>query len=94
MASPGSSSWLADREYRVAHEGKSNGFRWLLRSPNSAFPQPVADRSAARTPRDDLPLADFRFSQEENDDTVEEVANGSSKQVDRVPLSSTTGMCR
>ena len=35
--------------------------------------------------RADLPLADFRFSQDENHDTVEEVADGSSKQADWVP---------
>ena len=35
--------------------------------------------------RADLPLADFRFSQDENHDTVEEVAEGSSKQADWVP---------
>lgn len=41
--------------------------------------------SRTQLPRDDLPLADFRFSQDENHDTVEEVADGSSKQADWVP---------
>ncbi|UOZ06388.1 hypothetical protein [Amycolatopsis sp. WQ 127309] len=35
--------------------------------------------------RADLPLADFRFSQDENADTVEEVAEGSSVKSDWVP---------
>jgi hypothetical protein len=35
--------------------------------------------------REDLPLADFRFSQDENDDNVVEVAAGSSIQSDWVP---------
>ncbi|KAB1988837.1 hypothetical protein [Streptomyces triticiradicis] len=35
--------------------------------------------------RGDLPLADFRFSQDENDDAVEEVADGASKTSDWVP---------
>ncbi|WIX76754.1 hypothetical protein QRX50_35725 [Amycolatopsis carbonis] len=35
--------------------------------------------------RNDLPLADFRFSQDENADTVEEVADGSSVKSDWVP---------
>lgn len=41
----------------------------------------------ARTqqPRDELPLADFRFSQDENDDAVGEVADGASKESDWVP---------
>jgi len=41
----------------------------------------------ARTqqPRDQLPPADFRFSQDENDDTVSEVARGSSKRSGWVP---------
>ncbi|MFE2531372.1 hypothetical protein [Streptomyces sp. NPDC059371] len=41
----------------------------------------------ARTqlPRDKLPLADFRFSQDENDDAVEEVADGASISSDWVP---------
>jgi uncharacterized membrane protein len=41
--------------------------------------------SRTQLPRDDLPLADFRFSQDENHDTVAEVADGSSKQADWVP---------
>ncbi|MGW3909958.1 hypothetical protein ACWEBX_00275 [Streptomyces sp. NPDC005070] len=36
-------------------------------------------------PRDKLPLADFRFSQDENDDAVEEVADGASINSDWVP---------
>jgi hypothetical protein len=43
---------------------------------------PVKRTQSARA---DLPLADFRFSQDENHDTVEEVADGSSKQADWVP---------
>ncbi|HEX4722817.1 MAG TPA: hypothetical protein VH333_09910 [Pseudonocardiaceae bacterium] len=43
---------------------------------------PVRRTQSARA---DLPLADFRFSQDENHDTVEEVADGSSKQADWVP---------
>jgi hypothetical protein len=41
----------------------------------------------ARTqlPREELPLADFRFSQDENDDNVKEVAAGSSVQSDWIP---------
>jgi len=41
----------------------------------------------ARTqrPRDLLPLADFRFSQDENDDAITEVAAGSSGKADWVP---------
>ncbi|QKW17833.1 hypothetical protein HUT16_01040 [Kitasatospora sp. NA04385] len=35
--------------------------------------------------RSELPLADFRFSQDENHDTVEEVADGSSRTSDWVP---------
>ncbi|WP_209439591.1 hypothetical protein [Kitasatospora phosalacinea] len=35
--------------------------------------------------RAELPLADFRFSQDENDDAVEEVADGSSRTSDWVP---------
>ncbi|MFJ5228530.1 hypothetical protein ACIQBJ_01410 [Kitasatospora sp. NPDC088391] len=35
--------------------------------------------------RSELPLADFRFSQDENDDAVEEVADGSSRASDWVP---------
>jgi hypothetical protein len=35
--------------------------------------------------REDLPLADFRFSQDENDDNVVEVAAGSSIQSDWIP---------
>lgn len=38
-----------------------------------------------QSPRGDLPLADFRFSQDENDDAVEEVADGASKNSDWVP---------
>jgi uncharacterized membrane protein len=41
--------------------------------------------SRTQLPRNDLPLADFRFSQDENHDTVEEVADGSSKEADWVP---------
>jgi hypothetical protein len=40
-------------------------------------------RTQAR--RADLPLADFRFSQDENADAVEEVAEGASKTADWVP---------
>jgi hypothetical protein len=39
----------------------------------------------ARSPRGDLVLADFRFSQDENADTVVEVADGSSEKADWVP---------
>src|SRR5689334_20396826 len=41
----------------------------------------------ARTqvPRAELPLADFRFSQDENDDAVQEVSDGASKHSDWVP---------
>ncbi|WP_458248394.1 hypothetical protein [Streptomyces sp. MAI_2237] len=41
----------------------------------------------ARTqlPRGELPLADFRFSQDENDDAVQEVADGASISSDWVP---------
>ncbi|GLW55459.1 hypothetical protein [Kitasatospora phosalacinea] len=35
--------------------------------------------------RSELPLADFRFSQDENDDAIEEVADGSSRTSDWVP---------
>jgi uncharacterized membrane protein len=38
-----------------------------------------------QSPRSDLPLADFRFSQDENDDAVEEVADGASRGSDWVP---------
>ncbi|MFF4368216.1 hypothetical protein [Streptomyces sp. NPDC001594] len=41
--------------------------------------------SRTQTPREDLPLADFRFSQDENDDAVQEVADGASKVSDWVP---------
>ncbi|MER7683017.1 hypothetical protein [Streptomyces sp. NPDC096934] len=40
-------------------------------------------RTQAR--RSELPLADFRFSQDENDDAVEEVADGASGSSDWVP---------
>ncbi|MPY32435.1 DUF1345 domain-containing protein [Streptomyces adustus] len=43
---------------------------------------PVARTQASR---EDLPLADFRFSQDENDDVVEEVADGASGTSDWVP---------
>ncbi len=43
---------------------------------------PVKRTQASRA---DLPLADFRFSQDENADTVEEVAEGSSVKSDWVP---------
>jgi uncharacterized membrane protein len=43
---------------------------------------PVRRTQAARA---DLPMADFRFSQDENHDTVEEVADGSSIKADWVP---------
>lgn len=43
---------------------------------------PVKRTQAGRA---DLPLADFRFSQDENDDAVEEVAAGSSVKSDWVP---------
>ncbi|SFF77693.1 hypothetical protein SAMN05216251_12866 [Actinacidiphila alni] len=43
---------------------------------------PVARTQAAR---EDLPLADFRFSQDENGDTVQEVADGASATSDWVP---------
>ncbi|MFI1369442.1 hypothetical protein [Streptomyces griseochromogenes] len=36
-------------------------------------------------PRTGLPLADFRFSQDENEGTVQEVADGSSSTSDWVP---------
>ncbi|MEV6012927.1 hypothetical protein AB0M29_39945 [Streptomyces sp. NPDC051976] len=43
---------------------------------------PVARTQA---PRAELPLADFRFSQDENDDAVQEVSDGASKNSDWVP---------
>ncbi|MFC1418159.1 hypothetical protein [Streptacidiphilus cavernicola] len=43
---------------------------------------PVARTQSAR---EDLPLADFRFSQDENHDAIEEVADGSSAKADWVP---------
>ncbi|WP_333766893.1 hypothetical protein [Streptomyces sp. IBSBF 2435] len=43
---------------------------------------PVARTQA---PREDLPLADFRFSQDENGDTVQEVSDGASTTSDWVP---------
>jgi hypothetical protein len=43
---------------------------------------PVRRTQSARA---DLPLADFRFSQDENHDTVQEVADGSSVKADWVP---------
>jgi hypothetical protein len=41
--------------------------------------------SRSQSPRSKLPLADFRWSQDENDDAVEEVAAGSSKKADWIP---------
>ncbi|MEW2258279.1 hypothetical protein [Streptomyces sp. NPDC047869] len=41
--------------------------------------------SRTQAPRDELPLADFRFSQDEDDDAVEEVAAGASRTSDWVP---------
>lgn len=41
--------------------------------------------SRTQVPREELPLADFRFSQDENDDAVQEVSDGSSKTSDWVP---------
>ncbi|MCS0603450.1 hypothetical protein NX794_19845 [Streptomyces sp. LP11] len=41
--------------------------------------------SRTQVPRGELPLADFRFSQDENDDAVEEVADGASRSSDWVP---------
>jgi hypothetical protein len=41
--------------------------------------------SRTQAPRADLPLADFRFSQDENHDAVEEVADGASVKSDWVP---------
>ncbi|MFJ9342065.1 hypothetical protein ACIRP0_22595 [Streptomyces sp. NPDC101733] len=41
--------------------------------------------SRTQVPREELPLADFRFSQDENDDAVQEVADGASKVSDWVP---------
>jgi len=41
--------------------------------------------SRTQAPREELPMADFRFSQDENDDAVQEVADGSSKSADWVP---------
>ncbi|NEA46726.1 hypothetical protein [Streptomyces sp. SID10815] len=41
--------------------------------------------SRTQVPRGKLPLADFRFSQDENDDAVEEVADGASRACDWVP---------
>lgn len=43
---------------------------------------PVVRTQAARS---QLPLADFRFSQDENDDAIEEVADGASGSADWVP---------
>ncbi|MEU3186681.1 hypothetical protein ABZ707_21130 [Streptomyces sp. NPDC006923] len=42
--------------------------------------------SRTQIPRAALPLADFRFSQDENDDAVQEVADGSSGSSDWVPV--------
>ncbi|MFD9124772.1 hypothetical protein [Kitasatospora sp. NPDC059571] len=39
-----------------------------------------------QAPRAELPLADFRFSQDENDDAVSEVADGASRSCDWVPV--------
>lgn len=39
----------------------------------------------AQTSRDDLPLADFRFSQDENSDSIDEVAGSSSEKADWAP---------
>lgn len=41
--------------------------------------------SRTQAPRSSLPLADFRFSQDENDDAVQEVADGASATSDWVP---------
>ncbi|WP_221305107.1 hypothetical protein [Streptomyces sp. Ag109_O5-1] len=41
--------------------------------------------SRTQVPREELPLADFRFSQDDNDDAVQEVSDGSSKASDWVP---------
>ena len=41
--------------------------------------------SRTQLPRNELPLADFRFSQDENDDAIEEVADGASGKADWVP---------
>jgi uncharacterized membrane protein len=41
--------------------------------------------SRTQSPRAELPLADFRFSQDENDDAVQEVADGASGTSDWVP---------
>ncbi|MFJ8825161.1 hypothetical protein ACIREE_25695 [Streptomyces sp. NPDC102467] len=41
--------------------------------------------SRTQVPRSALPLADFRFSQDENDDAVQEVAEGASGSSDWVP---------
>lgn len=41
--------------------------------------------SRTQAPREELPMADFRFSQDENHDAVEEVADGSSVGSDWVP---------
>lgn len=41
--------------------------------------------SRTQQPRGELPPADFRFSQDENDDAIEEVATGSSAKSDWVP---------
>lgn len=41
--------------------------------------------SRTQVPRESLPLADFRFSQDENDDAVQEVSDGASKTSDWVP---------
>ncbi|MFG3296656.1 hypothetical protein ACGF3G_48760 [Streptomyces sp. NPDC048179] len=41
--------------------------------------------SRTQVPREKLPLADFRFSQDENDDAVQEVSDGSSRTSDWVP---------
>ncbi|MEU3861745.1 hypothetical protein AB0F03_31015 [Streptomyces sp. NPDC028722] len=41
--------------------------------------------SRTQLPRDALPLADFRFPQDENDDAVQEVADGASRSSDWVP---------
>jgi hypothetical protein len=52
---------------------------------------PVARTQADR---EDLPLADFRFTHDEDDDTVVEVARGSSKTGTGYPRSSIISICR
>ena len=83
--------------YRLTHGKASDGNALLLGSLQVWVTNVIAfaliywqlDRggAVARTQqaRKDLPDADFRFSQDENDDSIVEVARGSSEKSDWVP---------